>query len=279
MVRIAMSLARLLLLVSTPGCPKGGDRTEYTRELEARVSNQQATIRDLKIENERMQGELQTAKARNERDEALIANLEKRIEELLKEIREREAVLRAMYRQAEMDLDKLAGSLQAAGLGEADRSADTTTSKSMGDGITLETPADGGPAKLVIAGRVLFPSGEFELTPSGKEALLKIAKILKEQAGNSVLRIDGHTDNVKVRIPNDKGIRDNEHLSALRSYMVYKVLVGAGGLDAKRVFFAGWGESKPIADNSSEEGRKKNRRVEILILPPDGAIVKPGETK
>ncbi|MDZ7815519.1 MAG: OmpA family protein [Planctomycetota bacterium] len=104
---------------------------------------------------------------------------------------------------------------------------------------------------------------------------MKIAKILRDNIGSSNLRIDGHTDNVPVRQPNDKNLKDNEHLSALRAYTVYMYLVESGGLDPKSVFFAGWGKSHPIASNETAEGRKKNRRVEILILPPEGPIVKP----
>ena len=250
------------------GCEPRYEKSQYIKLLEERVSNQEATIRNQKAAIEQMKRDLDIAKSKNERDEVCIANLEKRIAELHKN----------RYR-LELDLENLVKTLEAAKIGEMNptekKEPTAPEVTNIGDGITLEKPHDGRPAKLVIAGRVLFPSGEFELSEKGKKALLSIAVILKEKTGDSVLRVDGHTDNVKVRIPNNKGIKDNGHLSVLRAYSVYSFLVGQGKINPKRIFFAGWGEHNPIADNASEEGRRKNRRVEILILPPDGPIVKP----
>ncbi len=255
----------LLALIVAVGCSPS-DKSSYVRSLEERVSSQEAAIRNLNATIDEMKRSLELAKAKNERDEALIANLEKRIQELLKN----------RY-QLEVDLENLIKSFQAAQLGETPKGDGKTTVTELGDGITLERPHDGRPAKLVIAGRVLFPSGEYKLTDTGKAALLKIATILRDQTGDSILRVDGHTDNVPVRQPNDKGIIDNEHLSALRAYSVYIFLVKDGKIPPKRIFFSGWGEHQPIADNKTEEGRKTNRRVEILILPKDGPIVTPNQ--
>ncbi|MFA4986768.1 MAG: flagellar motor protein MotB, partial [Candidatus Brocadiia bacterium] len=247
------------------GCVK--DKDTRLRELETRVSDLQTTIRELKAGNETLDRQLRLAQDKNSRDEVLIANLEKRIEELTQ----------GRF-AAEIDFEKLAEAFAKAKINAGTENTQPT-SEQLGEGITLERAHDGQPAKLVIAGKILFPSGEYELGDDGKKALLKIAKILKDQTGDSILRVDGHTDNVKVRQPNDKGIMDNAHLSGLRAYMVYAYLLKDGGIPTSRIFYAGWGDSKPIADNKTEEGRKKNRRVEILILPKDAPIVKPDISK
>lgn len=259
----------LPLLFVLAACRPTQDKSKYIRLLEERISNQEATIRNLNATIEDLKRELDLAKAKNERDEVLIANLEKRIQELM-----------SNRYQLEVDIENLVKSLKAAEMAgpvpsEEPPGETAPSEERIGDGIVLVKPHDGKPAKLVIAGRVLFPSGEYRLSEAGEKALLKIAKILKEKTGDSILRVDGHTDNVRVRRPNDKGIIDNAHLSALRAYSVYSFLVKKGGISPKRIFFAAWGANKPIADNSTEEGRRKNRRVEILILPPDGPIVKP----
>ena len=256
MYRVLVAFALFFVLLTSIGCstPK---QDSYVKDLEARVSNLQTSIRDLKVENERLASEYKTAKSKNDRDEALIANLEKRIEDLLKSLREKETLLRSLYKQAELDIDKLTASLKSAGFDNPDPADNTATTSAIGDGITWQKPVNGAPGKLIIAGKVLFPSGEYKLSANGKKALLKIAKILKANIGNSVLRIDGHTDNKSVRHPNNKGIIDNAHLSALRAHTVYTCLVKFGKLNPNRVFFAGWGKNKPIESNKTEAGRRK----------------------
>ncbi|MDZ7815520.1 MAG: hypothetical protein U5N86_05805 [Planctomycetota bacterium] len=162
MKKIIAIVAILMFAFAISGCQQK-DKDAKINDLEVRVSNLQTSIRDLKMENERLASELKTAKARNNRDEALIANLEKRIEELLKTIKEREAMLANLYKQARVDIDKLVEELRSAGF-EKPAATDTEQTKRIGDGITLEKGADGKPTKLVIAGRVLFPSGEYKLS-------------------------------------------------------------------------------------------------------------------
>lgn len=118
---------------------------------------------------------------------------------------------------------------------------------------------------ISLAGKVLFKSGHYEVRPAGKTLLKKIAGVLKDE--DAVLRIDGHTDNVRVKYAKRRGIKDNRHLSAMRAYSVIKVL-RQSGVDPRRLFLSGYGEYWPVADNDTKEGRQKNRRVDIVVLPP-----------
>lgn len=142
-----------------------------------------------------------------------------------------------------------------------------------------------GPTSVTIAGRVLFKSGRYEIRPEGRVLLKKIADVLKDE--KEVLRIDGHTDNVKIKYARQRGITSNRHLSAMRALSVIKVLK-QNGIDPRRLFLAGYGEHWPVADNETEKGRQRNRRVEIVVLPPRAIaiptgnaepIVKPGAKK
>ena len=77
--------------------------------------------------------------------------------------------------------------------------------------------------------------------------------------------VEGHTDNVPYK--GSGPISDNWDLSVKRATSVVKILTKNKGIDPKRITAAGRGEYDPIADNSTKEGRAKNRRIEIILTP------------
>ena len=130
-------------------------------------------------------------------------------------------------------------------------------------GVTVEK-IEGG-YKFVVQGEVLFGLGEISLTEEGQAAMAKIAAALKGRRES--VRIEGHTDNVPIVKAETKAKfpYGNLDLSLQRSLVAADALITAG-VEAKRVSCAGWGEYRPRADNGTLEGRKRNRRVEILVL-------------
>ena len=90
-----------------------------------------------------------------------------------------------------------------------------------------------------------------------KENLAEISGILKNLLTSSTISVEGHTDNVGNAAANKK-------LSEQRAKAVLDYLVGRG-VDKKRLKSVGYGLTKPVADNKTEEGRSKNRRVELVI--------------
>lgn len=113
-----------------------------------------------------------------------------------------------------------------------------------------------------------FASGDATLTPSAVSALEKFSKILNSSsAGGYELMVCGHADNQKVSAPTmSKGHKDNWYLSAHRALSVAEALQRQG-IAPKRIGAVGYGEYRPIADNSTKPGMAMNRRVEVLILP------------
>lgn len=106
-----------------------------------------------------------------------------------------------------------------------------------------------------IALYINFDTGKSDLKPEGQGTIDQIAALLKDNADLKV-SIEGHTDNVGQPAA-------NKTLSEQRAKSVMAAVI-KGGADAGRVSAVGWGQEKPIADNRSEEGRAKNRRVEIV---------------
>ena len=120
-----------------------------------------------------------------------------------------------------------------------------------------------GVVYISLADNMLFRSGSYEVSDRAMEILSKIAKIIKDYSSYDVL-VEGNTDNVPISRTN---IRNNWDLSTLRASSIVQVLQNDFGIDPHRLTAAGRGEYNPIADNSTDLGRQRNRRTEIIITP------------
>jgi len=119
---------------------------------------------------------------------------------------------------------------------------------------------------IVFLAEVLFDSGKAEIKQSAMATLDKIADVIKENLSDRDIGIEGHTDNEPIKY---SGWKSNWELSTARATSVLHYLVDKKGIDPKKVSATGYGEYRPIASNASPEGRRQNRRVEIVILPKD----------
>jgi len=104
---------------------------------------------------------------------------------------------------------------------------------------------------------IQFETGKSAILPESEPVLAEVQKLL-EQSGSLRIRIEGHTDNVGQKAA-------NQALSERRAQAVMGWLI-AHGIDASRLSAKGFGDAKPVADNSTEEGRAKNRRVELAKM-------------
>jgi outer membrane protein OmpA-like peptidoglycan-associated protein len=116
----------------------------------------------------------------------------------------------------------------------------------------------------VISGQLLngasFPSGSAELTPQ-LEQLMPVGVGILTRNPTLVLTVEGHTDSIGAAA-------DNQALSEARAEAARRWFIAAG-VDPDRVFAVGYGETRPIADNDTEEGRAMNRRIEFRLGPPE----------
>lgn len=108
---------------------------------------------------------------------------------------------------------------------------------------------------------ILFDSGSAEITEDGYKILAKIADKLRMIDNNFV--VEGFTDNIPI---NTEQFPSNWELSSARAINVVKFFIHKKHISDKRISFSGWGERKPIASNDTEEGRAKNRRIEVRII-------------
>jgi chemotaxis protein MotB len=130
------------------------------------------------------------------------------------------------------------------------------------DGLTISKR--NGKIYVSMEEKLLFPSGSYKIDKNGVKALNKLAKVLEENKDINIT-VEGHTDNVPYK--GSGPIADNWDLSVKRATSVVKILTQNKGIAPKRITAAGRGEYDPIADNSTKEGRAKNRRIEIILTP------------
>jgi outer membrane protein OmpA-like peptidoglycan-associated protein len=110
---------------------------------------------------------------------------------------------------------------------------------------------------ITLEGAVLFASGKTSLLPIAKDKLSKVAVVLQQQSDDKRIVVEGHTDSVGSDDANLK--LSQGRADAVREYMISQ------GVKAERITAVGKGESTPIADNKTPEGRANNRRVEIVV--------------
>ena len=121
----------------------------------------------------------------------------------------------------------------------------------------------GGRVVIGMASDVLFASGSADLSPDGASAVAEVARALGRHAVDHDFQVEGHTDNQPIasaQFPN------NWYLGAARAITVSQKMVESG-FSSKHISAASFGDLHPVASNDSPDGRAKNRRIEIVLLP------------
>ena len=174
------------------------------------------------------------------------------LKEKMEKLAEREATINKL--QAEVDaqnarLQSLLNSVKDALLGFSSDEL-TVTEKN-------------GKIYVAMSDKLLFESGSAQVIKQGKEALGKLAEVLKKQHDIDVF-IEGHTDNKPIKTVQFK---DNWDLSVVRATSVVRILTKDYGVNPLQILPCGRGEFMPVDNNESVEGRAHNRRTEIIMAP------------
>ena len=108
---------------------------------------------------------------------------------------------------------------------------------------------------------IFFDSGSAEIKKQSEETLVEVADLLNTT--DNYIRIEGHTDNVPIKRSN---YPSNWELSTARAVSVVKLFISQCNFSPDKLIAVGYGEFKPVADNSTPEGRTQNRRIDIIVL-------------
>jgi chemotaxis protein MotB len=217
------------------------------------VATHQQQLTSLETANTRMSGALATLSEEKTDLSAQLAEERQRSLTLAQQVQEAERAKAAELAGVKGTYDRLVAALQ----GEISQKE-----------IALHQAKER--LTVTILDRVLFPSGQAALTPEGERIIAKVATILAK-IGDRRIVIEGHTDNVPIRAPLSTRFPTNWELSTARATEVVKHLLSQGTLSAAQLSAVGRADTAPVASNVAEEGRRFNRRIEIIVLPPEDA--------
>ena len=123
-----------------------------------------------------------------------------------------------------------------------------------------------GKLKVTLVDKILFDTGKVEVSEKGKKVLLDLADSLSENRNQNIV-VEGHTDDVPIGLTLVERYPTNWELSAARAIGVVRFLQEKGGLEPERLSAAGYSYYRPLASNETAKGRRKNRRIEITLMP------------
>ncbi|TRZ45204.1 OmpA/MotB family protein [Robertkochia solimangrovi] len=132
------------------------------------------------------------------------------------------------------------------------------------DDEDINVSVEKGVVYVNISDKLLFASGSTRVTNRAKEVLGKVATVVKNKPDFEFM-VEGHTDSDKVK--SGASFKDNWDLSVLRATAVVRILQDDFGVAPARMTAAGRGEYVPVASNDSSDGKAKNRRTRIVVLP------------
>lgn len=263
------------------------DLTKVKNQLDSDGVKLKADYDKIKTERDKLQADfsasdknLKTLQAsydalEKDSNEALAANINKN-RELLAKLEAKEKSL-----AAEQDrLNKLKADLEASSkqLSELEayiaakdasmKKLKETLSKSLnafeGKGLTVHEKD--GKVYVSMENKLLFGTGSWAVGTEGKSAVVAVGKVLSDNPEISVL-IEGHTDDDKILGNIGGGIENNWDLSTKRATAIVTILSENKGVKKENLTAAGRGEFAPLMSNDTQEGKAKNRRIEIILSP------------
>ncbi len=176
--------------------------------------------------------------------------------------------------QCRSQLNELTQSKNAE-LERAKRDLARTLEKELGDyKAKLEMTERG--LVITFLAEVFFNSGKDIIRDEGKPVLKKVATVLNQDVPNSNVAVEGHTDTDPIKYSSWKS---NWELSTARALAVLHFFIDEGSVRPERLCADGYGEFRPVASNDTTQGKQKNRRVEIVILPSKITKVKAEKTE
>lgn len=126
---------------------------------------------------------------------------------------------------------------------------------------TVSTNIDERGLVISLNDTLFFDTGKAEIKPESQKKIIEIGKMLNKI--NNYIRIEGHTDNIPIK--NDR-FQSNWQLSCERAANVTMILIDKANIPPQKLSAVGYGEWRPIASNKEEQGKARNRRVDIVIM-------------
>jgi len=240
-LRVGISVLLVGLMVG--GCVSSGTFAE----MESQKNAELAALQQQKVASEGQTRALEQQKSKLEQDNAALQQAAAALEQKRTELEQRQSALLAASQQRQQQYDALVQGL----------------SQEVAKG-QLQVRQYQNMLAVDLAEQIFFDSGSATLKNEGKEVLQKVGEALKSYE-NKVIRVVGHTDDVPLAKSLRRTFPTNWELSVARATNVVRFLQEVG-IPPERMVPSGRGEYEPIASNDTPEGRKKNRRIEIMLI-------------
>ena len=279
--RLLVYVAGALFLLSASGCVAESTYMKKVREADGfskELAELQQTHKKLVLEN----STLKTRFNRLTEDAAVLADEKKQLEGIIKgksdtltknisDLRQQVAELKAENKKLADDVAELqkVKEEKVKEVEEVSGTYDQLLANMKNEIAKGQVTISELKGKLTVnmEAAILFDSGRADVKPEGLEILSKMVETLKK-VSDKTIRIEGHTDTVQITGGLARTFPTNWELSAARAINVTKFLQQQG-IDPRNLSAAAFAEHKPVADNGTKEGRAKNRRIEIILVPKD----------
>lgn len=223
------------------------------KELLKMIDEKQTTLNNERIRLNEVKQQLATAQSENEELDEKVTRYASELESLRYNMKKRSNEIKSLedvISEKSKQMAALKENISAALL-DFDKKGISVSHKNDKIYVTMED-------------KLLFNSGSWEIEPKGQKAVQQLAAILSKNPDIEIL-IEGHTDNVDF-IP-DGYIKDNWDLSVKRATAVVRLLLKNSKINPENITAAGKSEFGAIADNKTEEGKRKNRRIDVILTP------------
>jgi chemotaxis protein MotB len=252
--RLSLFSCSVLLLLSLSSCVS---QKKYQASL---LREQDLVARNGELNNSitQLKGQVETLQGDNMR-------LVKQIDDALKQASDASGSANMTQRQLEAEQKRL---WDLRKLMDQQRQSVEALRKKMADALVgfnsneLSVFTKNGRVYVSMQESLLFPSGSAVVNPKGVEALGTLAQVLNNNSDINV-DVEGHTDSIPIH----GKYEDNWALSVARATSIVRILTNQYGVDPRRVLATGHSQFEPVDENSTPEGRQKNRRTEIILAP------------
>ena len=242
-------------------------------EVENELVTTRRQVQQLEQEREQEENSLNELKSKNEQTASELSHAREQ-QKYLAEINQRLLVniktLSARAKKLKVELDKHKSVVQMQDqviklLDDTKKTIESSLKDQMAaQGIELINTSE--PLRVVLVDNILYEPGGLEISANGKKLLLALVESLTK-GDNQQIVIEGHSDDTPIVNDMRGKYPSNWELSAARAAAAARFLQSEGGLAPERISIRGYGAYRPLASNDTEEGRRINRRVEIVLGP------------
>ncbi|OUU22656.1 MAG: hypothetical protein CBC13_07415 [Planctomycetia bacterium TMED53] len=222
-----------------------------TNNLERQLSYNKSKLQEIEQERDRLEFQLATCEGQQKVAMDELASLQRRY-----------ADLSASKVALESEMSALLARPEPASAQIDDFVVEDLGSFEGIEGLTATSDESG--LRLTIDQSVLFSSGSAEVTRKGQETLKKMAAVLKSEYPNRTIRVEGHTDSTPIKKTKSRWA-SNWELSSYRACAVLRRLLAENAVNSSSVSAIGFADQRPVGNNDTKEGRRMNRRVEVIV--------------